>query len=559
MATLKQKQNSVSLLKPLILMQLKDKIDFSFLKNKKKTFFKLIWTILGFAALTAIIYLLFYLVIQFGLFSFVQTLNFKAFLVLMTLLIALAFISCLVNVTSTLYFAKDNPVLLTMPVKNSTIFISKIIVCFIYELIKNATYILPVLIAYGLVMNLSIWYFLWIIFAIVFVTVLLVMLAGLLSIPAMGLAILFRRNKILEFITLIVVVGGLTFGVVETILHIPSDIDLVRDWGRIYWQIQDFLTAFASNMFLFDYLTQFMTGMMYGSYSFMPFTITNLITFATCIGSIILSFIVIYFLSKPLFLRMASTPFEYRKKEIKNLKKNKVRKAFNSSVVQENRNIFRTANLIYSILAMAIITPIAVLLQNQVISAMDTRLSGAYMGIAFNILIVLLLLLSANSVLASIFSREGNSAYINKINPVPYYVSLLGKLVLNATICVVSIIISAGVIEYYAHIGIGSIILLSFAMIFVYLAHACWSAELDIMNPQNRLYQTSGKQQKNPNESKSTLIAFLSSGLFAFIAYFLMTENINTVFVKLFFIGLIYFVIRAYLLVTKINLYYKEK
>ena len=107
---------------PLVMMQLKDKIDMSFLKDRKKAWFKLIWTIVGFVAAVAVIYLVFSLIIQFGLFSFIQTLNFRAFLVLMTVMIILSTISCLVNVTTTLYFAKDNPVLLTMPVKNSTIF-----------------------------------------------------------------------------------------------------------------------------------------------------------------------------------------------------------------------------------------------------------------------------------------------------------------------------------------------------------------------------------------------------------------------------------------------------
>ena len=79
------------------------------------------------------------------------------------------------------------------------------------------------------------------------------------------------------------------------------------------------------------------------------------------------------------------------------------------------------------------------------------------------------------------------------------------------------------------------------------------------MNPQNRIYQTSGKQQKNPNESKSTLIAFLVSGIVTFVAYFLMDENIEIVFQKLFFLGIIFFAIRFYLYLEKIKLYYKEK
>ena len=153
-------QRHIKSLWTLVMLQLKDKIDFSFLKSARKTIFKVIYSILWFVGLTALIYLMFSLVVKFGLFSFLQTFNFRALLILMTVLFILSFFSCLFNVTRTLYFSKDNQVLMTMPASNGTIFSSKLIVCFIYELIKNVTYILPFFIAYGLVMKLSFFFFL---------------------------------------------------------------------------------------------------------------------------------------------------------------------------------------------------------------------------------------------------------------------------------------------------------------------------------------------------------------------------------------------------------------
>lgn len=82
---------------------------------------------------------------------------------------------------------------------------------------------------------------------------------------------------------------------------------------------------------------------------------------------------------------------------------------------------------------------------------------------------------------------------------------------------------------------------------------------MDIMNPQNRLYQTTGKDQKNPNETKSTIFAFLTSAIFAFVSFFLMKEDIRVVFVKLLLISFAFCALRVYLFYTKVNLYYKEK
>ena len=545
-------------LKPLVMMQLKDKLELNF-NNKKKTFFKIIYTILRFVLITALINLMFTLIVSFGIFSFIQVLNFRAYLVLMTLILSLSFITCLIGTTNTLYFAKDNSVLITMPVKNSTIFTSKMIVCFIYELIKNISYILPFLVAYGIVMNLAIVYYIWTIVAIVLFTMLSVSLSGLFSIPTMYLFILFRKNRVVEYITIAALVTVLVVGLVKMISIIPEDIDIVRDWGKIYWSIQDFLSWFAKTFFIFDYLLQLLTGCVYNGYFFQLITSQNLATLGFILCVIVASFIFIYLLSKPLFLKMISTPFEHKKNEKIKDKKNQKLPSFISAVKQQCKIIFRSSNQMYSILAVAIVTPIAIYLQNKIIGAMDTRTLGNYMTITFNILIILLLTLSSNSTVASVFSREGNSAYLNKVNPVPYIIPLTSKFVFNGAVNIVSITVSSFIIKLSVGLTVSQTLLLSISLIFVYVAHLLWSAELDIMNPQNHQYQTTGSSQKNPNEFHSTLYAFILSAVFAFISFFLMNEDIRVVFSKMLIISALLLIARLWLYVTKVKLYYKEK
>lgn len=544
---------------PLIKMQLKDKLDLKSSTSKKQSLFKLIWSIVGFILITTAFYLLFALVTNLGFFSFIQVFNFRAFLCLMILLLTLSFIGCVVNVTKTLYFAKDNPVLLTLPVKNGVIFTSKLTVCFVYELIKNSSYLLPALIAYGLVMGLPIVYYLWSIFVLILITILFTSVSGLVSIPAMYVVILLKKHRVIEFIIATVLIISTLILTVYLINLIPADIDIVRDWGRIYWGIQDFLEFVSSRFIIFDLFVQFLTGMKYNSFVFNLINIINLTTFGLVLGIIFISIISTYLLSKPLFLKMASTPFEYKRNNNKSRKKNQQKPIFLSAALQQAKIIFRTANLIYSIVAIAIITPIAILLQNRIIASMDTRLAGDYMGIAFNLLILLLLVLSSNAILSSVYSREGNSGYLNKVQPVHFVIPLTAKLVLNATVTVVSIIVSVVIINFFAKLETISCILLCLAIIFVYIAHLLWSAELDVMNPQNAHYQTTGDNPKNPNEAKSTLLAFIISALFAFITFFLVTENIKVAFIKIFFIALALLIIRIYLYYTKINVYFKEK
>jgi len=544
---------------PLVMMQFKDQKDFSHYKKKRQIFFRMVYAILIFVAITYIIKIMFSLIVTFGIFSFIATFNFRAYLVLMTVLFVFSFISCLVKVTNTLYFAKDNSVLITLPVKNSLIFTSKLIVCFIYELIKNTSYILPFFFAYGMVMSLPITFYLYAVGSLVLFTLLSTIVAGLLSIPAMCIAIVFKRNKILEYISVAVVVTALVYILVKLFGAIPQNIDLVRDWGKIYWAIQDFLAQFAKIFFIFDYLLQLFTGMVYNGMVFNPFTATNFVTLQICFGIMLLSLVLIYLLSKPLFLKMISSPFEYKKKlNLKGLK-NRKHSPFVSSVNQQVKRAFRTPKFLYSVVAVAIITPLAVFLQNKIIGAMDTRLFGNNMGVTFNILMIALLTLASNYHISTIYSREGNSAYLNKINPVPYYIPLSAKVVFNATLNCVSIIVSCTIINIFAKIGVFNTILLSLGLILLYLAHLFWSAELDIMNPQNQHYQTTGEHNKNPNERKSTLYAFIASAVFALFAFLFMGEYSPNVYLKLFFGAALFFALRTYLYFSKIKLYYKEK
>ena len=546
-------------LKTLVLMQLRDKVDFSFLKSPKTVLFKTVYKVLLFGLITFAIKILFDYIVGLGLFSFVKELNFRAFLVLMTVLFTLSFISCLFKVTNTLYFAKDNAFLVTMPTNNHTLFLSKLIVCLIYEFIKNVNYILPFLIAYGLNMGLPVLYYLWIIFTVALTTLTSIALSGCLSIPLMYVIIFVKKSRTLEVFALMAFMALFTLGLVKLIAVIPENINLIRDWGKIYWAIQDFLKAFAEKTVIFDYFLQMVTGMQYGIASFNPFRIAPLLTLGAAILLVGLCCVIVFFVSKPLFLKMMSSPFEYKKNELIIPRKNRKRGVLVSAVWQNIIQTFRSPAILYTVLAVGLMTPVAIYLQNKIIAAMDTAIFGNHLAVVFNVLIVLLMTLSSNVNMASVFSREGASAYVDKVNPAPYSVVLGSKLVLGGVVNVISITVSVIIINVFANLGVVSTVMLCLGICGVYVAHLFWSAEMDVMNPQNLQYQTTGSEQKNPNETKSIIAGFLSSAIFAFITFFLMQENVRVAFIKTAIVALIFLLARVYLFFTRVKLYYKEK
>ena len=129
-------------LKTLVLMQLKDKIDLSFVKSTKTLIQKIVFTLLKFLVVGAIAYVLCLLLTTMLIDrSDVD----KLMVVIATFLILTSIITCTVGLVKSLYFAADNKVLITLPVKNNVIFISKLIVSYFYETVKMYSLLVPLL------------------------------------------------------------------------------------------------------------------------------------------------------------------------------------------------------------------------------------------------------------------------------------------------------------------------------------------------------------------------------------------------------------------------------
>ena len=79
------------------------------------------------------------------------------------------------------------------------------------------------------------------------------------------------------------------------------------------------------------------------------------------------------------------------------------------------------------------------------------------------------------------------------------------------------------------------------------------------MNPQNELYASVGHPDSNPNETKATVTAFISSFIAAAAVFLLLFERSGGVFVKLVLVAIALFVYRLSALFSVLRLYYKEK
>ena len=114
-------------LKTLVVMQLKDKTDLSYLKSPRKTLFAVAGKLGQFVLAGAAFFLFLFLASLLKLFSFTGIVPTTVMTAAYTLFFVLSVVGCTAGLTEALYLSADNRVLLTLPVRPDMVFFSKLI------------------------------------------------------------------------------------------------------------------------------------------------------------------------------------------------------------------------------------------------------------------------------------------------------------------------------------------------------------------------------------------------------------------------------------------------
>ena len=555
-------------LKTLVMMQLKDKLDMSFMRSKRSLMFK-IAAIIGQVALSGVAFFaFFYLTSLLKLFSWSGIVPASLVTAMFTLIFLLAIITCTSGLTNTLYLTSDNRVLLTLPVQPNMVFLSKFVLYFIFELKKNAVLLLPMYVAYGIVCHAAWYFYPWLLLCYIFVSLLPVAIGAVLSIPALFLSNFIKNFKWLQAILTVIIAGFVGWGLFALIGLIPDSVQLAGNWRTIFAAVEDFLDEFSIWVWPLREINLMIMG---GTEQIRAnlFTMDTLWGMLITLGTIVVCTGLTYLLARPLFFRMASSQFEFEK-STKTFKANTVHSSKLAPFVYELKRSVRSSRYVLRLVVSLLILPIAVYFLNKTYAAMNTRLTGQYMTIAFSLLICLLIVTSDNVRYASVYSVDGAARPIAKTQPIIPQISLSSRLIPRALVIVGSTVIAVimwhtvsgrAANEQFVGLSRWDMTLLAFIIIFIGWGHLLWSAEMDVMRPQHDQYATLGMTIDNPNERNSTIIAFIISALVAFVLYFLMSKDgkQTETLTKIFVLSIVFFAIRVYLYFTRIRLYYAEK
>ena len=353
----------------------------------------------------------------------------------------------------------------------------------------------------------------------------------------------------------IIGIGALIALAAYVISIIPPDINFQETWGTTYFQIRGFLFDFQNIMLPFKWLVELLVGKYLATNMFSMSTlyiILGLLAVITLLG------VMCFYLSKPLFYSMASKPFEYKKNMNARIKEEKRLSPFLAVIKKEWTLAIRDNTIAILVVELMIIMPLAIALLNSLYNAMNTKFLGTQLTVCFNMFIVLLFMLSANIRMASAFSKDGSSAYLNKLQPSNYGKLLFAKLTVNLVIGVIGLIETIVVYSFYHALNPYQYVLFIFIAFFVFVAHLFGSAQYDIMNSQAQQYATFASQANNPNESKSIIMTFVLSLIFAGFWMILALENAKTAWIKIIVVAFAYMIIKIYFFFLRVKVYYKE-
>lgn len=550
----------------LVSMQLRDKIDLSWIHDKKLRIRNIVLGVTKFIVISILIFLLLKFSSSPPSVIFYYSESPIVMTLVLTLSLVLSVISCTSGLMKNLYFSEDNKVLITFPVNANKIFLSKLVVYFVYEVKRAFSFLIPISFSCVLYMFtkrcVSFYALLYMWIPLLFVIALPVLLGALLSIPAMYIYRLLKKLPVLEALIAIFTLIALIILVVKAIDLIPENIDLMNQWPAIAKHIRKFLLLIDENLKICGGLISTIIGEKQPSLSY-SLELVSILKLLILIATDFVLLVLTYYLSRPLFFKMMAKNFEINKNATQK-KRNVKRNKYLTFIHKEFIINLRTIDISVNYLVVYIIVPISIFLLNKLYQAMDTRELGNLLIYTFNVLLICLPLLSSNALVATYYSREGRTGYMKKSKPIFAAYPLIAKLFFNMLFSIPSVFVSVYAFGILNNISKTNMLIFALAILILHYAHMLWSAMLDIMNPQNEQYATTGEEVDNPNETKSTALAFVISIAYSLFAYKLLSESnlytngLTQGFLKLFIISCLLFIGISVLFIKRVKAYYYD-
>ena len=383
----------------------------------------------------------------------------------------------------------DRELLLKLPITPRQIYVSKVVVSYLFEIVFAVFILLPILIAYGIATSMHWGFYLYIPLILLLIPVIPYFIASMLIYPISKLANFIKSRSI---VTSISYFFGLAGAVIAYMLLIEAAMDAIMD-----------ATTFRST------LDQNVEGLRNFSSYFVPQRLfanlmdTKWYTALWSFGAILAGSIVLLGISY--YVAGANYKKTYQNEgggyvSIKKKNIYKQRSPFFSVLKKDVKNIFRSPNYTFQFLLLVILTPLVVFFVNRIAitstyqSFRNTGTIEHGLGMVFgvSVLVMLILLPLVCSFASSSITREGHTIYHTKLIPVSFRKQLLIKsliIFVPVFVCIVASILlmripqEPGAFAPLVYISWVDAMYLMFACTALAIGYICLGIYLDLRRP----------------------------------------------------------------------------
>ena len=469
---------------------------------------------------------------------------FVVFILMVTQLFAI--ISATVGLMTDLYENRENTLLHSYPVKNDEVFLSKMLVYYLHEIVKNSFLIVPLLIGFGWTNQLSIYYYLNIVPMIFIIPAIAVLVAALLSVPLAMLRHFLSDKNILTLIVALLVIGLMFWLVMRVVGNIPTPIRITQLYSQFTRSINRFMQNAASY------------GLVYTAIGLLLYGIGIVRNYAIVLGSLIILLAAVVFVSRPLYFKLASRSMEHTVEKVHKSKKGTSKNLFVTFLLKEWRIARRSINQLLNDYTILIALPFFMYMLNYIFTNMHLNSTGNQLVLVFNIIIALLLVTASNTASASSITTEGTEFVIMKTAPSETRTMAWAKIAFNLLFSTGIILISFLLFQIALPSFSATHRWLIFLLVITLNAgHILWSFQIDLLNPKLSDYAATGSLSGNPNIAKSIAGGFALSLVFGTVAAlaFLTTAS-SLAWAVLFLLAVPFVLLRLYLFNSYLKAYF---
>lgn len=508
---------------------------------KKKAFLIFLKACLSIAVTAVIIFALSFMDSKFQ----VETSK-DMFVSFLFLLQAITIISSVGSLMSVLYTSKENAMLLVFPCTYGEIFLSKIVVFAIEELKKSAFFLVPILLAFGvLVGGVAYWLLLLPMWLMLCLTP--VLLGALLSIPCIYIKRFLEKHLSLYAFLIVSFITLLFVGVTILLQKLPDPLRLIAIYGQFIAKVEGWLASFSSWSLWYVFIGKAMFAEKL--YIYLPLSLLVFGAFA----------LACFLLARPFYFKAVSSTVEAGRTKRHRHRKHRFNNLFLTFFRKELKLFFRNSQSVNSAVVTILMFPFLSYVFNFILLVINKNALGDFMSVAFNVMITLSILSANNANVASAISTEGNEFAVLKTAPSDTSVICWAKISVTALVNFVALAITFIMLTFTTTLGAVDLGLMAVLLVFMTMGHILWSFQLDVNNPRMLDYATKGNNVvDNVNIGKAIVIGFGLATLTGVLALIMLMDSVALGWLRLLAISVGFFVARLYLLRRNIKVYFNE-